>query len=248
MMYHILLVALFFLQATESHKMGFGTCPTPKGKDGFDFKSFTGAWYVVHKVKTSVSCLMDAFYIESSGQFMYNEQSLTKNPEAVLKLEADINVASGGGDGQYTIVYSRFVPDASLTILDTDYENWAVIYKCQQWPLVNRKSGSIMVRNLNFDNADTLERAFTILEAASIERADLRTINHQDCVDPKDANFVFNVDGIKVGIDGKIGGTIRDTVNVIGKTLSNKVNQTFQAAKEDYEKFDPEENVIDDQP
>merc|ERR1711974_474861 len=224
MMYQALFLALFFLHATECHKMEIGTCPKPQGKTGFDFKSFTGAWYVIHKVKTSVTCLMDAFYKESDGQLMFNEQSLAKKLSTVMKLEAD------------------------MTVLDTDYENWAVIFKCQQWPIVHRKSGSIMVRSLNFDNSAVIEKAFKMLEATSISRGDMRTISNEDCIKPKEANFVFNIDGIKVGVDGTIGGRITDTVSALGETLSTKVNETLRSgsAKEDYEKFDPQENIIDD--
>jgi len=189
---------------------------------------------------------MDAFYKESDGQLMFNEQSLAKKLSTVMKLEADLTAKSE--DGKYTIVYSRFVPDADMTVLDTDYENWAVIFKCQQWPIVHRKSGSIMVRSLNFDNSAVIEKAFKMLEATSISRGDMRTISHEDCIKPKEANFVFNIDGIKVGVDGTIGGRITDTVSALGETLSTKVNETLRSgsAKEDYEKFDPQENIIDD--
>lgn len=263
-MYIALVVSLLLcLHAVSAHKVSFGSCTKPEGKQGFDFKQFAGTWYVLHKVKTSVLCLMDAFY-NDDGQLMYREKSLIPDISSALNLEADLEEKSG--DGQYTITYSRFLPDAALTILDTDYNNWAVIYKCQEWPLIHRYSGSILVRSLDFSDTGAINKAFETLEAASVSRDLMSEISHEDCVSPAESNFIFNVDGFKVGIDGKVGGSIVETVRDISDTISSsadKIKNQYELLggdeddrgpviigniKEQYEQFDidAEENSIPD--
>jgi len=231
-------VLLVLQSAVTAHKLvWFASCPKPEGMPGFNFTAFQNAWYVRNRVKTGSSCLVDAFYQED-GTLKYKEKQLSKTINSIINFDSDM-VPVEGKEAKYEVEYSTFLPDSILTVLDTDYNSYAVLFVCQDWPwsLFCRKSGSILVRSLE-EELD-FESMYQLLEENGVDRDDIDMIDHTDCATAEEANFVFNIDGVNVGLGGKIGGQITDS---LGK-LHDIINTKDEEPREHHEDIDNSEEA-----
>lgn len=244
-MWELLLAAVLLVlqSAVSAHKLvWFASCPKPEGMPGFNFTAFQNGWYVRNRVKTGSSCLVDAFYQED-GIMKYKEKQLSKTISSIINFDSDM-IPISGEEAKYEVEYSSFLPNSIMTVLDTDYNSYAVLFVCQDWPwsLFCRKSGSILVRSLE-DELD-FEPMYNLLEENGVDREDIDVIDHKDCATAEEANFVFNIDGVNVGLGGKIGGQITDSLGKLHDMIkSEEEKEDEEESDEAYVSDVPEANI-----
>merc|ERR1712002_1434400 len=149
---------------------------------------------------------------------MWREQALNH----VAKQSTILNITSPmyprPTSGRYKITYGAW-PDAELTIMGTDYATWALVYQCQQapWKVAHRKSASILVTKKNYgettEEKDQLKKIWSMLSKGNtdIDIDEMDAIDHKNCTSPKDADFVFTVNGVNLTVGGVKGKKILDT-------------------------------------
>merc|ERR1712020_611602 len=158
----IRMLRLFLLVAvvtvsTRGHEYFPGQCPNFTPMSGFDWDKFsTGLWYVTQKFATKSSCLTYQFKTDELG---------FKSIEQVRQLPYSERV---GLDHEYIYTGKLYAPQesspakmivrfplnvvgsSSFTVMDTDYDNHAMVCTCQDVDLflsyVHRRSCSILQR------------------------------------------------------------------------------------------------------
>jgi len=256
----LLLCLLVVVAVVSAHDLGLGRCPKPEPMQNYNQTQFlsVGTWYVLYKLKSNSRCLADAIYKDKKGGLVWREQSLNQ----VAKQSTILNITSPmypkTTSGRYKITYGAW-PDAELTVMASDYESWALIYQCQQapWKIAHRKSASILVTKKNYGETKAekaqLKKIWSMLKEskADVDVDDMDAIDHKNCTSPKDADFVFTVNGVNLKVGGVKGNKVISTAGEVAgtatdavKTLAGKVAAAADDALNDKEEQNDDENEL----
>merc|ERR1711902_371891 len=228
----IRMLRLFLLVAvvtvsTRGHEYFPGQCPNFTPMSGFDWDKFsTGLWYVTQKFATKSSCLTYQFKTDDLG---------FKSIEQVRQLPYSERV---GLDHEYIYTGKLYAPQesspakmivrfplnvvgsSSFTVMDTDYDSYAMICTCQDMDLflsyVHRRSCSILQRS-STEDTDITERMSALLDG-QIEEAshDFDRIKQEGCEYNKEKVLNIDVDKI-LGLKGS--SEVREVVNEAASEL-----------------------------
>merc|ERR1712215_351456 len=207
----------------SGHEYFPGQCPNFTPMSGFDWDQFsTGVWFVTQKFATKSTCLTYQFKTDELG---------FKSIEQVRRLPYSERV---GLDHEYIYTGKLYAPQesspakmivrfplnvvgsSSFIVMDTDYDNHAMVCTCQDVDLffsyVHRRSCSILQR-LKEEDIEITNKMKELLDA-QIENAshDFDKIEQAEC--DHDKEKVLNIDVDKIlGLKGD--GLMRDAVESV---------------------------------
>nr|ABR27844.1 salivary lipocalin [Triatoma infestans] len=131
----IALTFIGILTYAYAQSSGISECKTVKAKTDFSAKRFfTGTWFVSHVQKRTSSTVCQTFTASTSteGKYIveYSYQSKTGEQRNV-RCEAE-----KGGDLKltFTCTSGDTTFEAVFVIMDTDYNNYALFYRCVSFP------------------------------------------------------------------------------------------------------------------
>jgi len=233
-----LCLGIMLLSMVSAHKSGFGSCPKPEAMKNFDEAKFfsVGTWFVLYKLKSKADCLTAAMYRDSDGKLQWRERILKTMGSYSTVVNISSPMEARVTSGRYKLTYG-FWPGQEMTVLDTDYKTWAVIYKCMKMPfnIAHRKSASILVTDKNFNDKEKLNKMFGLVKnsGAEIDIDDMDKINHSDCISPKDADFVFNINDGDMKMGGKKGNKILKKGQEDMKKMTKEIKKMAIGADDD---------------
>jgi len=221
------LLLSLLLVSVRAHEYFPGQCPNFTPMAGFEWNKFaTGVWFVTRKFATKSSCLTYEFKTDAEG---------FKSVEQVRQLPFSERV---GLDHEYIYTGKLYAPQESTPakmivrfplnvvgssnyiVLDTDYDNYAMVCTCQDMDLfftyAHRRSCSILQRSSTEDTS--LTDSMSQLLDGEIEDAshDFDKIKQEGC--EYDKEKVLNIDVDKIlGLKGN--SEVRDAVNEAASEL-----------------------------
>merc|ERR1711915_398876 len=205
------------------HEYFPGKCPTFTPMGGFDWDQFSnGIWFVTQKFATQSSCLTYEFKTDDLG---------FKSIEQVRELPYTERV---GLDHEYIYTGKLYAPQesspakmivrfplsvvgsSSFTVMDTDYENHAMVCTCQDVDLflsyVHRRSCSILQRVPEEDPVITEKMKGLIDSQIDNASHDFDKIKQDGC--QYDKEKVLNIDVDKIlGLKGDSG--LREAIETV---------------------------------
>merc|ERR1711979_68587 len=224
----IRMLRLFLLVAvvtvsTRGHEYFPGQCPNFTPMSGFDWDKFsTGLWYVTQKFATKSSCLTYQFKTDELG---------FRSIEQVRQLPFSERV---GLDHEYIYTGKLYAPQesspakmivrfplnvvgsSSFTVMDTDYDNHAMVCTCQDVDLflsyVHRRSCSILQRQPEEDPEITNKMKELIDSQIENASHDFDIIKQEGCEHGKEKVLNIDVDKI-LGLKGDSG--LRDAIESV---------------------------------
>merc|ERR1711936_690753 len=217
------LLSVLCCLAVSGHEYFPGQCPSFTPMSGFDWDKFsTGIWFVTQKFATKSTCLTYEFKTDDLG---------FKSIEQVRQLPYTDRV---GLDHEYIYTGKLYTPlesspakmivrfplnvvgSSSFTVLDTDYDNHAMVCTCQDVDLffahVHRRSCSIQQRGKN-ENTEVTKTMKELLDG-QVENAshDFDKIKQAECEHDKEKALNIDVDKI-LGLKGD--ELLRDAVESV---------------------------------
>ncbi|CAH2044977.1 unnamed protein product, partial [Iphiclides podalirius] len=127
-----LLIAAFFA-AVSANVIVDGPCPDVKPLENFNFHDYQGTWYEIAKFPNSGEdgrrgkCTTAEYTVDG-------EKGKVKNSQVVdgvkTYVAGDISLAAPGKI-LITYKFGAYTKNSILTILDTDYNNYAIGYSCK---------------------------------------------------------------------------------------------------------------------
>ncbi|XP_071538015.1 uncharacterized protein [Panulirus ornatus] len=219
----VLTVLTGVLEMADAHQLQWGSCTSIKPMQDFDPERFNGTWYVLKKLKTSSRCMSTNFLLQD-GKFLVteirtpiladltafratvsNEGYLHFSPSQPAKMELN-------WEGN---LLDEFIK-TSFTIVDTDYDTYAVDVECQSWMLFKRVSATILAREPSLPEGRIEEPIRTshphftlfspspqkhthtageeISEDFDVDTRYMDTIDHSNCFTPDEVDYNIKID------------------------------------------------------
>ncbi|XP_033226090.1 apolipoprotein D-like [Belonocnema kinseyi] len=165
---------------------GFGSCPKVDVVQNFDVSKYLGVWYEVQKYfavfEFGGKCITANYTQKSDGSVnVLNRQInvLTGKPSTI---EGSAKLAGSTNEGKLSVVFPS-VPGqipAPYWILDTDYENYAVVFSCTDVTLFHAKIIWILTRKQD-PSKEVLEKAYSVLDKNQLSRSPLMKTIQKNC-------------------------------------------------------------------
>jgi len=222
-MYRLVLLSVVFYVTVSGHEYFPGQCPNFTPMSGFDWGQFsTGIWFVTQKFATKSSCLTYEFKTDELG-FKSIEQVRQLPFTDRLPLEHEYIYTGklyAPQESSPAKMIVRFplnvVGSSSFTVMDTDYDNYAMVCTCQDMDLfftyAHRRSCSILQREQEEDPATTKRMRELIDGQVEDASHDFDKIKQVGCDYNKEKVLNIDVDKI-LGLKGDSG--LREAVESV---------------------------------
>eukprot|EP00092_Neocalanus_flemingeri_P030207 GFUD01032786.1.p1 GENE.GFUD01032786.1~~GFUD01032786.1.p1 ORF type:complete len:246 (+),score=73.72 GFUD01032786.1:189-926(+) len=222
-MLRLFLLSVVCCVAVSGHEYFPGQCPNFTPMSGFDWAQFsTGIWFVTQKFATKSTCLTYEFKTDDLG-FKSIEQVRQLPYTDRLPLEHEYIYTGklyAPQESSPAKMIVRFplnvVGSSSFTVMDTDYDNHAMVCTCQDMDLfftyAHRRSCSILQREQEEDPAITEKMRKLIDDQIEDASHDFDRIKQAGCDYNKEKVLNIDVDKI-LGLKGDSG--LREAVESV---------------------------------
>ncbi|KAK8728828.1 hypothetical protein OTU49_008956 [Cherax quadricarinatus] len=222
----VVVVLAGLLHLVTAHKMEVGRCKSMPEVQNFDPDKFAGEWYVLESVLTSSSCVRLVFNRTQEGFTMQHSRELliarTVGFSHVFRTTGTLQVLNGTAKMIMKMPYTPGFFNTYLTVVDTDYTQYAVLYECTTMWFVRRYTVRILSRQPTLDAA-LLSQVKTNLTENGINVSLLSKIVQDSCNEKGQADFDINIDANTFGGNQSSSNSTQDDIDA-GSHLENVID------------------------
>merc|ERR1712048_697121 len=257
MRFHLLLF-VSIVGLCSGHDEYHGSCPVLTPMSGFNWDKFRdGKWFATEKFDTSSKCLTYEFKEDEDGDFLVEQTSVLTG---LRRVSVDNKVKYRGrlaapyvSEPANMLVRFTLNPfgSASFVVMDTDYDNYALICTCQSKKFLfevltfHRRSCTILQRSPERDTA--ISRKLHDLLNEQIPGDDDELPDHDfDVVTHTGCDYEDNGKGLQLDVEKilgtsqkEIGDTVRGIVSQVDELLTNKEREELTNTNLPYEEEEP---------
>ncbi|XP_069955989.1 apolipoprotein D-like [Cherax quadricarinatus] len=199
------------LHLVTAHKMEVGRCKSMPEVENFDPDKLAGEWYVMVSLMTSSSCIRMEFNRTKEGFTVQHSRELfiarTIGFNHVFRTTGFLDVSNDTSSKMVMkMPYTLGFFTTYLTVVDTDYTQYAVLYDCTTMWFLHRYTVRILSRQPTLDAA-LLSQLKTKLKENGINVKLLRKIVQNSCNQEGEADFDVNIDpNTYINIEAKAFG------------------------------------------
>nr|XP_023016063.1 uncharacterized protein LOC111505480 [Leptinotarsa decemlineata] len=153
----------------------FGFCPEYIPMADFDMNRFLGKWYEAERYfqfsEVAARCVVTDYAKGPSGK-IYMSNEVTNRLTGIKRvIDGTILIAGKNGEGKLTVKYltSPIATETTLTVLDSDYDTYAVMWSCSGFGPVHAQSVWVMTRD-RIPPGPVLQTAYGVLDKYKISR------------------------------------------------------------------------------
>jgi len=238
---------LVSLTMTQAHDWYSGECPVLEPMSEFSFDRFKdGRWYATEKFDTSSKCLTYEFKDDPDGEYLVEQTSVLTG---LRRFSVDNKVKYRGKlVAPYTSepanMIARFplsvLGTASFVILDTDYNNYALLCTCQSKNMLgfltfHRRSCTILQKSPERDSE--ISRQLHDLLNEQIPSEDDELADHDfDIISQTGCDYDDNGKGLQLDVD-KIIGSTQEEIDEVVRDVAGVLNYSEGGSDPDVEIF-----------
>ncbi|XP_042870622.1 apolipoprotein D-like [Penaeus japonicus] len=225
----VVLLVLVAAASVECHKFRFGNCKNYAPVSNFEPGRMNGTWYVIRKVATTSTC-MSVIYNNTQD---YLEMREIRTPTSVTPFNIILTnigklTTKGNNPAVMNLKWENVVSNVlktTYTVVDTDYDNYAIDAECQSLFFARRESATILSRTPTMSDAQ-IEELLQKLVAQGFDRSSLSAVDQSNCFEPQqvDYNIVVDEDGVRAGLRDEDDVSIVDITNE--QELAEYINKT----------------------
>ncbi|XP_077295529.1 apolipoprotein D-like [Arctopsyche grandis] len=157
-----------FAVAIQAQVPMIGKCPDLPVKTHFDPSSYTGKWYEYAKYfavfELKGKCITATYTAASEGVTVLNEQinMKTNQPSSIA---GTATFTENSGVAKLSVVFPSipFGRAAPYWVLDTDYDNYAVVYSCTEFLFFHTDNVWILTRSPVPDQT-IVDQAYSVMK------------------------------------------------------------------------------------
>ncbi|RZB40234.1 apolipoprotein D-like [Asbolus verrucosus] len=179
-------IILAICAITKAQIPNFGFCPDYLPMPDFDMERFLGKWYEAERYfqfsGVVTRCVMTDYAKAPSGKIYVSNEVTNRLTGVKRVIDGNLEVVGKDGAGKLNVKYSTtpIATETSLTVLDTDYDSYAVVWSCNGFGPVHAQSAWVMTRE-RLAPGSVLQRAYGILDKYKISRTFFVKTDQEGC-------------------------------------------------------------------
>ncbi|XP_072402236.1 uncharacterized protein [Diabrotica undecimpunctata] len=167
-----LLCCAVVLARAQIPSLGF--CPDYLPMSEFDIESFLGKWYEAERyfqfTEVTSRCVVTDYAKGPSGKIYVSNEVTSRLTGIKRVIDGQLELSGRSGEGKFNVRYSTpLSSQAQLTVLDTDYDNYAVIWSCSGFGPIHTQSVWAMTRE-RLPSGPVLQKIYGVLDKYKISR------------------------------------------------------------------------------
>ncbi|EFN80482.1 Apolipoprotein D [Harpegnathos saltator] len=185
-MFAKVVLALSLLACASAQIPNLGFCPEYVPMANFDLKRFMGVWYESERyfqLSEVVSrCVMTNYTRGADGKYRVSNQVTNRFTGIKRILEGEIKpAASKAEEGKLLVRYTiPLAPETKYSVLETDYDSYAVLWSCQGIGPVHAQNAWVMTRQ-RIPPGEVLQKAYGVLDKYKISKTFFVKTDQADC-------------------------------------------------------------------
>ncbi|CAH2102875.1 unnamed protein product [Euphydryas editha] len=179
--------SVLLLVATASAQIpSLGWCPDYLPMANFNVNRFLGSWYEAERYFTvaelGTRCVTTKYESTPEGRILVSNEITNSLTGMKRVMEGSLQMIGREGEGRMIIKYPALsMPnDNEYSILDTDYDNYAVMWSCSGIGPVHVQNAWILTRE-RLAPPMVMQSAYAVLERFRISRTFFVKTNQADC-------------------------------------------------------------------
>jgi len=192
-------LATVLVGVVTSHSYGIGGCPKIPAANNFETEQFLGTWYVIEIFGRQTKCMSLTFNKVSNSSL-----SVTEAMEFYLldNINVDyshantgtLNIEDPNNPAKMRVKWpDNILGSATFTVVDTDYEGYALIVECQKLWLASRTNAAILSRKPTLE-PELITKLKGTIDSIDLDSTDFSSMRHDNCIPDGQADFDFSFD------------------------------------------------------
>lgn len=185
--FYLLCLLFVGFQGISAQVLSLGRCPALKAKQNFDANKYLGKWYEQERYfaifEIGGKCVTAKYTLKSDGKIgVFNEMrnQLSGNLQSIEGF-AEFSGSSTEGKLAVTFPSVPFTARAPYWVMETDYNNFAIVWGCQEWfGVINTQTAWILTR-AQYPDTGVFQDAYTAATKAGINRALFLKTDQKNC-------------------------------------------------------------------
>ncbi|KAG7310788.1 hypothetical protein JYU34_003609 [Plutella xylostella] len=184
----VFLVGFVSLRQSYAQVPLFGACPDVAVKPDFNPNRYLGKWYEAERYfaffELGGKCVTANYGEKDNGMITVVNKQLSVFSGVKSMIEGEANQVSRSDVGKLAVRFPSlpFNFAAPYWIIDTDYDNYAVVWSCNDYGIIHTENAWILTRERN-PQLTVLEKAYSVLDKNRLNRAYLTRTDQSNCAD-----------------------------------------------------------------
>ncbi|XP_047354012.1 apolipoprotein D-like [Vespa velutina] len=183
----VVLTLATILALTSAQIPSLGWCPEYVPMANFDMNRFLGVWYEAERyfqlAEVVSRCVMSNYTRSPDGKLRVSNEVTNRITGIKRILEGEIKkAASKAEEGKLYVKYTAvpLTPETHYSVLETDYDNYAVLWSCSGIGPIHAQNAWVMTRE-RIAPGSILQKAYGVLDKYKISKAFFVKTNQEDC-------------------------------------------------------------------
>jgi len=192
-------LALALIGVASPHTISLGSCPRVQAATNFQTEQFLGTWYVIEIFGRQTKCMSLTFNKVSNSSL-----SVTEAMEFYLlgNINVDyshsntgtLNIEDPANPAKMRVKWpDNIVGSATFSVVDTDYEGYALIVECQKLWLASRTNAAILSRKPTLA-PELVTKLKGTVDSMDLDSTNFSTMRHDNCIPDGQEDFEFSFD------------------------------------------------------
>ncbi|XP_061198008.1 apolipoprotein D-like [Saccostrea echinata] len=181
----LLVIVASFVAVSQAQEFGAFGCPTISTKDNFNLTRYLGTWYEIYKFKANFEnnekCIQANYQLKSNGHIRVNNTGVSISDGSPSTAIGDIYIPDPSVGSRLKVKFASAAPYGNYWVLDTDYENYTLIYSCTSILGISHfEFGWILARSRTLPDS-TIQKLFGIMDGYKINTHHFMKTDQSGC-------------------------------------------------------------------
>ncbi|XP_045481705.1 lazarillo protein-like [Harmonia axyridis] len=164
----------------------FGWCPDYVPMSDFDMERFLGKWYESERYfqvsELGTRCVVSDYAKSANGKIFVSNEVTSRITGVKRILSGDLELVGRAGEGKIKVRYqtSPISTTTAISVLDTDYDNFAVLWSCSSYGPIYTQNAWVMTRERLPENK-IMQKAYGVLDRYKISRTFFQKTEQEGC-------------------------------------------------------------------
>lgn len=184
----MLRLSIILLLATTAMAQvpAFGNCPKVEYMTNFEGERYMGVWYEIERYFTIFEiggkCVQANYTLNENGTINVHNKQISYITGVANSISGIARFEDKPTESKLLVTFSSvpFSADAPYWVLETDYDNYSVVWSCTNYGFVSAKFVWILTRDPS-PSLETMEKAYQVLDRNGISRAYFIRTDQKNC-------------------------------------------------------------------